>query len=139
MLCVIDTAGPSGQQLPAAATASGRSLRSRHSTAAAPTAASEESASHEGAAGESASLAGPRAEPEGESDEADKAAAGAAGGKSLEELAVRFSQATKELQASTPNSAMIGHKLCRQISFLLCMSMTRSSYACLDGSFTPAA
>ena len=120
LLCGIDTAGSSGQQLPAAATASGRSLRSRHRTAAASTGASEASASHEDAAGVSASLAGLRAEPEGESEEADRVAAGAVGGKSLEELAVRFSQATKELQASTPNRAGVGHKLCSFVSCCAC-------------------
>ena len=108
-----DTAGPSGQQPQAAATAPGRSLRSRQSTTAP---AAQVSASHEDAAEDSASLAGQRAEPEDESVEAEKAAGGAVGRKSLEELAVRFSQATKELQASMPHRTMIDARI---VKFLL--------------------
>lgn len=96
MLSVTDTAGPSGQQIAAPTTESGRSLRSRQSTAA-HAAASKSSEPDEDAADEDASQAGPRAEPEAEAEEA---AGRPVGGKSLEELAVRFSQATKELQAS---------------------------------------
>ena len=59
--------------------------------------AADENAADECATDESASQKGPQAEPEAEVEEA---AGRAVGGKSLEELAVRFSQATKELQAS---------------------------------------
>ena len=100
-MSVTDTAGPSGDHLAAPTTTSGRALRSRQSTAA-HAAASKSSepdgdAANEDAADEGASQAGPQAEPEAEAEEA---AGRTVGGKSLEELAVRFSQATKELQAS---------------------------------------
>ena len=64
-------------------------------------AAAESSPPDEDSAGsdEPASTARPNADLENESEEAGAAAGGAVGGKSLEELAVRFSQATKELQA----------------------------------------
>ena len=100
VLSVTDGAGPSGQQSAAPTAGSGRSLRSRQITAAHAAASQSlepnEDAAAEGAARESVSQAGPRAEPEAEAEEA---ADRAVGGKSLEELAVRFSQATKELQA----------------------------------------
>ena len=62
-------------------------------------AAADSSPPDEDPADEPAARAGPDADAEDESEEAEGAAGGAVGGKSLEELAVRFSQATKELQA----------------------------------------
>ena len=133
MLCVLDAAGPSGQQLAAPTTGSCRALRSRQSTAAHAAASKssepDDDAVDEGAADGSVSQAGPGAEPEAE---AEAAAGRAVGGKSLEELAVRFSQATKELQASA--YARLSFQYCCFLffPFLPChkLGCSRPAYTC---------
>lgn len=104
---------------------SGRSLRSRQSTVAHAAAAAEP---NEDAADEPASQAGPRAEAE-----AGDAAGGAFGGKSLEELAVRFSQATKELQANTRIQALC---IILHFFYFSCVSVGQMSHHACDGKQT---